>query len=52
MLKIFKNTKDTGQAISHKSTLKKTDNHRQYEALAALGNYLILNPKKAQTSSP
>ncbi|MGJ8744039.1 hypothetical protein [Polaribacter sp.] len=48
MKKQVKNTQD----ISRKEALKKIGNYGKYAALTALGTYLILNPQKAQASSP
>jgi hypothetical protein len=45
------NTKQE-QEISRKDALKKIGNYGKYAALTALGTYLILNPQKAQASSP
>ena len=38
--------------ISRKEAIKKIGNYGKYAALTALGTYLLLNPKKAQASSP
>jgi len=38
--------------INRKEAIKKIGNYGKYAALTALGTYLILNPKKAQASSP
>ena len=38
--------------ISRKEALKKLGNYGKYAALTALGTYMILNPKKAQSASP
>jgi hypothetical protein len=48
MKKQIKNTQD----ISRKDALKKIGNYGKYTALTAIGTYLILNPQKAQASSP
>ena len=48
MKKTIKNTQD----ISRKDALKKIGNYGKYTALTAIGNYLILNPQKAQAHSP
>ena len=40
------------QEISRKEALKKIGNYGKYTALTAIGTYLLLNPKKAQASSP
>ena len=45
-------TKSTQENISRKKALKKIGNYGKYAALTAIGTYLILNPKKAQASSP
>ena len=38
--------------IDRKEALHKIGNYGKYAALTALGTYLILNPQKAQASSP
>ena len=38
--------------ISRKDALKKIGDYGKYAALTAMGTFLILNPKKAQASSP
>ena len=43
-----KNTQD----ISRKEALKKIGDYGKYAALTAIGTYMLLNPKKAQASSP
>ena len=45
-----KNTKN--QDITRKEAIKKIGNYSKYAALTAIGTYMILNPKKAQASSP
>jgi hypothetical protein len=40
------------QEISRKDALKKIGSYSKYAALTALGTYLVLNPQKAQASSP
>jgi len=45
---IENNVKD----ISRKDALKKIGAYSKYATLTALGTYLILNPQKAQASSP
>ena len=40
------------EEMSRKEALKKIGNYGKYAALTALGTYTILNPKKAQASSP
>jgi hypothetical protein len=46
-----KQTENT-QDISRKDAIKKIGNYGKYAALTALGTYMILNPQKAQASSP
>ena len=43
---------ETKQDISRKEALKKIGNYGKYAALTALGTYMILDPQKAQASSP
>ena len=43
---------ETTQDISRKEALKKIGTYGKYAALTALGTYLILDPQKAQASSP
>lgn len=43
---------DIAQEITRKEAIKKIGNYGKYAALTALGTYLILNPQKAQASSP
>ncbi len=38
--------------ISRKEALQKMGNYGKYAALTAIGTYILLNPKKAQASSP
>lgn len=40
------------EQISRKEALSKIGNYGKYAALTALGTYMILNPQKAQASSP
>jgi hypothetical protein len=47
-IKSTKNTED----ISRKDAIKKLGSYGKYAALTALGTYMILNPQKAQASSP
>ena len=47
----MKNIKNT-QKITRKEAINKIGNYGKYAALTALGTYLILNPQKAQASSP
>ncbi len=44
-------TKNTGK-ISRKDALKKIGDYGKYAAITAIGTYILLNPKKAQASSP
>ena len=46
-----KNIKNT-EVITRKEAVKKIGNYGKYAALTALGTYMILNPQKAQASSP
>ena len=49
----MKNQNETkNQQISRKDALQKIGNYGKYAALTAIGTYLLLNPKKAQASSP
>ena len=48
MKKQIKNT----TAISRKDALKKIASYGKYVAITAIGTYMILNPQKAQASSP
>jgi hypothetical protein len=52
MKKQIENTPNTTQDISRKEAIKKIGNYGKYAALTALGTYMILNPQKAQASSP
>ena len=52
MNKNIKNTKKEAQDISRKDAIKKIGNYGKYAALTALGTYMILNPQKAQATSP
>ncbi|MEE9408769.1 MAG: hypothetical protein V3V28_11920 [Polaribacter sp.] len=52
MKKLVKNTRDKVQEISRKDALKKIGNYGKYSVLTALGTYMILNPQKAQATSP
>ena len=38
--------------ITRKEATKKIGNYSKYAALTALGTFIILNPQKAQASSP
>lgn len=46
------NTENQEKDINRKEALKKIGNYGKYAALTALGTYMILNPQKAQASSP
>ena len=49
----MKNNKKKQEAeISRKEAISKIGHYGKYAALTALGTYLILNPQKAQASSP
>ena len=49
----MKNNKKQEKAeISRKEAISKIGNYGKYAALTALGTYLILNPQKAQATSP
>ena len=48
----MKNMKSNDDSITRKEALKKLGNYGKYTVLTALGTYMILNPKKAQASSP
>lgn len=49
----MKNQKENNaEEISRKDALKKIGSYGKYAALTALGTYILLNPKKAQASSP
>jgi hypothetical protein len=45
-------SKKQTEDITRKDALKKIGTYGKYAALTALGTYLILNPQKAQASSP
>jgi hypothetical protein len=45
-------TKNNSEEITRKDAIKKIGNYGKYAALTALGTYMILNPQKAQASSP
>tara|TARA_R110002049_G_scaffold11147_2_gene53316 strand:- start:4472 stop:4642 length:171 start_codon:yes stop_codon:yes gene_type:complete len=49
----MKNNKaHNSEDITRNEALKKIGNYGKYAALTALGTYLILNPQKAQATSP
>jgi|TARA_B110000967_G_scaffold19424_1_gene18106 hypothetical protein len=43
---------NTSDSMTRKDAIKKIGNYGKYTALTALGTYLILNPQKAQATSP
>ncbi len=43
---------ENNQDISRKKAIKKIGNYGKYAVITALGTYMILNPQKAQASSP
>lgn len=45
-------TKKQPENITRNEAIKKIGSYGKYAALTALGTYLILNPQKAQASSP
>ena len=51
-MKENKNKEPNENQISRKEAISKIGNYGKYAALTALGTYLILNPQKAQASSP
>ncbi|MGJ8761714.1 MAG: hypothetical protein ACSHXA_14305 [Polaribacter sp.] len=52
MNKNIENTNNKEQEISRKDAIKKIGTYGKYAALTALGTYMVLNPQKAQASSP
>jgi hypothetical protein len=48
----MKNQLKEEQEISRKDALKKIGNYGKYVTLTAIGTYIMLNPKKAQSASP
>ena len=49
----MKNNRDKNQEeITRKDAIKKIGDYGKYAALSALGTYMLLNPQKAQASSP
>jgi hypothetical protein len=46
------NNKNSETEINRKDAIKKIGTYGKYAALTALGTYMILNPQKAQASSP
>ena len=47
-----KDNKKEEHEISRKEAISKIGTYGKYAALTALGTYMILNPQKAQASSP
>ena len=47
-----KQIKNDSQDITRKDALKKIGSYSKYAVFTALGTYLVLNPQKAQASSP
>lgn len=45
-------SKDKEPVITRKDALKKIGSYGKYATLTALGTYILLNPKKAQATSP
>ena len=45
-------SKQQQEVINRKEAIKKIENYGKYVALTALGTYIVLNPQKAQASSP
>ena len=45
-------TQENGEKITRKEAISKIGNYSKYAALTALGTYMVLNPQKAQASSP
>jgi len=52
MKKQQKNSQNNLEEMTRKEAIKKIGNYGKYAALTALGTYMILNPQKAQASSP
>lgn len=52
MKKQKKKYQDSVPRITRKDALKKLGNYGKYTTLTALGTYMMLNPQKAQASSP
>lgn len=48
----MKNLNQKNKDISRKEAIVKIGKYSKYTALTALGTYLMLNPKKAQSQSP
>ena len=47
-----KQTDKKQEEMTRKEAIKKIGNYGKYVALTALGTYMILDPQKAQASSP
>ncbi|WP_170063239.1 hypothetical protein [Polaribacter porphyrae] len=47
----MKNTKNNDE-ITRKEALKKIKDYGKYASLTALSTYILLNPQRAQASSP
>ncbi len=45
-------SKQQQEVINRKEAIKQIGNYGKYAALTALGTYIVLNPQKAQASSP
>ncbi|PQJ82138.1 hypothetical protein [Polaribacter glomeratus] len=52
MKKKIRQSENNVEEITRKHAIKKIGNYGKYAALTALGTYLILNPQKAQATSP
>jgi len=52
MKKHIETAQESKKEISRKEAIKKIKSYGKWAALTALGTYLILNPHKAQASSP
>lgn len=52
MKKHVTTTQEKVHEITRKEAIKKIGKYGKYAALTALGTYIILNPQKAQASSP
>jgi hypothetical protein len=52
MNKNIKANQNNQDDISRKDAIKKIGDFGKYAALTTLGTYMILNPQKAQASSP
>ncbi|TXD49048.1 hypothetical protein [Polaribacter sp. IC073] len=52
MKKKIRQSENNVEEITRKDAIKKIGSYGKYAALTALGTYLILNPQKAQATSP